>query len=390
MGRAVLHVELPGIHVAAAAELGLAPPGAPVVIHRRERILDLAGLPALRRGQPLRTARRLAPQAVYLPAGVLIGAETYRAVWDELMKVGPSLEPTAQHAGYVDVSGCLPRRGVRLYLEDLAQRLAAITQHRPAWGIGNSKLVARHASPLCRVVGTAETLAFLHQQRLRSEPLLTRPMIELLGELGCHRWGDVALVPEPRLQALFGIRGTILCRWSQGIDPRPVRSRYPPPCETIHTAVEPDDEGRWLALFAPLAETLATRLRRRGAQACEVLLALGGPAGWRSFRRRLARGIDQAERIRTILLSLLPADLDPHRIDEVRVTLRGLCDRQVVQGVLFADEEEQRRHLLDDALSRVRGRYGLTSLGYGHETPSRERLAEQVWRLEAEPANVGW
>ncbi len=324
MPRAVLHLELPGVHAAAAVELGHAPAGVPLVIHRRERILDLWGLPVLSRGQPLRLARKLAPQAAFVPAGALAGAETYRAAWDILQEVGPELEPTAWHAGYVNVSGCLPRRGAKVYLAQIAKRLETVTGLPPARGIGESKLIARHASPQGEIIAPGETLAFLHAQPLRIGQGLTRGMVEQLDELGCHRWQEVAEVPEPRLRALFGIRGTILHRWSQGIDPRPVQNRYPPPTESVSAEVEGDEHGLWLSLFGTLTERLAGRLERRGELATEILLALGGAAGWRSFRRRLARGTADAARLETIVIGLLPADLDPWGIDEVRLTLRGL------------------------------------------------------------------
>lgn len=382
MARAVLHWEFPGIYTAAAVELGLAQAEDPVVVHRHDRVLDLAGLPELRRGQTLPAARRLAPQATFLPVETLGGAETYRAVWDQLLDVGPALEPTAWHAGYVDVTGCLPRRGVKTYLAGLSQRLQNLTLQPPSRGVGNSKLVARYASPRLQVVAPAEALGFLHDCRLRPDRGVTRKMIGLLGELGCHRWGEVAEVPEPRLRALFGVQGVVLHRWSNGVDPRPVQARYPPPTETITAPIEPDPEGRWIRIFESLAATLVGRLQRRGEQATEVLLALGGPGGWRTFRRRSARGVGGAARLQAMLQGLLPTDLDPEQIHEVRITLHGLRPVQAVQGVLFAEFEEERRQLLDEALSRVRRRYGLGSLGFGREAPPRERLAEQVWRLE--------
>jgi len=383
MPRAVLHLELPGVHAAAAVELGHAPAGVPIVVHRRERILDLWGLPVLSRGQPVRLARKLAPQAAFVPSGALAGAETYRAAWDILQEVGPELEPTAWHAGYVNVSGCLPRRGAKVYLAQVAKRLEAVTGLPPARGIGESKLIARHASPQGEIITPGETLRFLHAQPLRTGQGLTRQMVEQLDELGCHRWREVSEVPEPRLRALFGIRGTILHRWSQGIDPRPVQNRYPPPTETVSAEVEGDEHGLWLSLFGPLSQRLAGRLERRGELATEIILALGGTDGWRSFKRRLARGTADAERIEGIVIGLVPADLDPWSIDEVRLTLRGLRPRGTVQGVLFCDAEEERRHLLDAAMLRVRARYGLMGLGYGPELlAGRERLAEAVWKLD--------
>ena len=395
MARTVLHVELPGVHVAAAVELALVGAEAPVVIHRDERVLDLAGLPWLRRGQPLRQAQRLAPAAEFVPAGVLTGAETYRAAWDELLKIGPSVEPTAWHAGYVEVTGCLPKRGVNAHLAALAGRLAQVTRQTPAQGVSVNKLIARHASQWGKVVGASEALGFLHDQRLRPSAGLTGQMIELLDDLGCHRWGEVSDVPEPRLRALFGVRGTVVHRWSQGIDPRPVKARYPPPTETARTLLEPEQREAWMASIEQLVTTLAGRLRRRGELATEIVLSLGLRAGsgpglrrdvQRVFRRRLARGVDSAPRISQIVLGLLPMDIDPLSIDEIRITLRGLRSAAAIQGVLFGDEHEERAHLLDGALSRVRSRYGLLGLGYVPEmVETRQRLAEAIWDLEAAP-----
>ncbi|MBI5832151.1 MAG: hypothetical protein HZB16_07555 [Armatimonadetes bacterium] len=392
MARTVLHVELPGVHVAAAVELGLVSAESPVVVYRDERVLDLSALPWLRRGQALRQAQRLAPAAEFVPAGVLAGAETYRAAWDELLRIGPSVEPTAWHAGYVEVTGCLPKRGVNAHLAALAGRLQAVTQQPPAQGVSVNKLIARHASQWGKVVGASEAVGFLHEQRLRPSAGLTAPMIELLDELGCHRWSEVSEVPEPRLRALFGVRGTLVHRWSQGVDPRPVKARYPPPVETARALLEPEQREAWLGTMEQLVTTLSGRLKRRGELATEVVLALGLRAGsgpglrrnvQRVFRRRLARGIDSAPRLSQIVLGLLPMDIDPLSIEEIRLTLRGLRSAAAVQGVLFLDEREERSHLLDGALSRVRSRYGLSGLGYVPEmVETRQRLAEAIWDME--------
>jgi nucleotidyltransferase/DNA polymerase involved in DNA repair len=392
MGRTVLHVELPGVHVAAARELGLARGEAAIVVHRDERVLDAEGVPWLVRGQALRQARRLAPEATFLPVGALAGAETYRATWDLLLPMGPAIEPTAWHAGYVDVSGCLPRRGAKAHLAALARRLADVTGQKPAQGVGVNKLIARHASPLGRLVGPEEALAFLHAQAPRPERWLTRPMIELLDELGCHRWGDVSAVPETRLRALFGLPGTILHRWSRGVDPRPVRPCYPPPTESVRVLLEPELRDTWLARLRSMAHTVAERLRRRGEVATEVILALSVRRGsgpglasetWLTQRRRLARGIDQSARVEEVVLGLLPGELELEALEEARLTLRGLRRRGAVQGVLFVDEREERGHLLEGALAGLRTRYGLGALGWLPDMlASRQRVAEAIWGME--------
>lgn len=395
MARAILHLELPGIHAAAAVELGLARAGEAVIVQRDQRVLDLAGVPWLTRGQPLRQAQRLAPEATIVPVGALSGAETYRAVWDTILPLGVAAEPTAWHAGYVDVSGCLPRRGVKLHLAALSKQIEAHTGQPPARGVAQNKLIARHASPLGRLLAPDEALGFLHGRALRPDSTLRREMIGTLDELGCHRWGDVAQVPEPRLHALFGLRGTLLHRWSQGLDPRPVRPLYPPPSETARALLEPEEAAAWLERVEQLVQTLSGRLRRRGEQATEVVLVLGlrqGRDGLRSgsfqtFKRKLARGIDQAARLREVVLGLLPMDLDPLDLDEVRVTLRGLRLRGALQAVLFVDEAEERRHLLDGALARIRAKWGLNGLGWVPEiVASRQRLAESIWQLEDDDA----
>jgi nucleotidyltransferase/DNA polymerase involved in DNA repair len=311
-------------------------------------------------------------------------------VWDALVPLGTAVEPTAWHGGYVDVTGCLPRRGVRAHLAALARRLEDLTRQPPAQGVAGNKLIARHASLWGRVVAPEEALGFLHGQRLRPERWLTREMIATLDELGCHVWGEVAQVPEPRLRALFGVRGTILNRWSEGVDPRPVQPRYPPPTETARVQLEPEQRTGWLAALEELSATLAERLRRRGETASEVVLALGLRQGagvrrgsWQALRRRLARGVNQPEALRTIVLGLLPMDLEPQDLEEARLTLRGLRRHGAVQGVLFVEAHEERRHLLDSALARVRARWGLLGLGYAPEVvASRRRLAEAVWLLE--------
>ncbi len=392
MKRTVLHVELPGVHVAAVRELDLVRAGEPVVVISGGRVLDVEGLDGVHRGQAVLRARRVAPGVEFIPAGVLAGAETYRAAWDELLTMGPSVEPTAWHAGYVEVTGCLPRRGVKAHLAALGRRLEAVTSQPPAQGLSVNKLIARHASPAGQVVGAREALGFLHRQRLRPSVLIDKRVIALLDELGCRRWGQVSEVPEPRLRALFGLRGSVLARWAAGDDPRSVKPRYPPPIETAGVILGPEEREAWLNHCQQLAATLAARLVRRGELTTEIILTLAlRPCQasawrrdvWRTFRRRLARGVNGAERLTQIVLGLLPADLDPLNIDEIRITLRGLRSAGAVQGTLFRDAREERDHLLDSAFARVRARYGLLGLAYAPEvSDTGPRLAETVLEMD--------
>ncbi|MCC7492791.1 MAG: hypothetical protein IT204_10605 [Fimbriimonadaceae bacterium] len=383
MARTVLHVQLPGVYVAAAVEEGQVAAGQPVVVRRGDRIVDVAGIPELRRGQPVRVARRLAPRAVVVPVEAVGGAEVLRAVWDKLLEMGPAVEPSSWQSGYVDVTGCLPRRGVAAHLAALAKRLSRLTGQPPAQGMAANKLVARHASPLRQMVAPEETTAFLQEQPLRPGQGLASRLVEQLGELGCRLWGEVAAVPEPRLYSLFGPLGTLVHRWSQGHDPRPVQAKYPPPSETVSAAVEGDEHGGWVVHLGRLADRLAARLQQRGELATEVILEVVTRETTLRRPRRFPRGITSDARLRAVVLGLLPTDLDPQRVEELRLTVRGLRRRGVVQGVLVWDEPEERRHLVDGVIAAVRESYTLRSLGWGADVlTNRERLAESVWRLE--------
>ncbi|WTW94443.1 DNA polymerase IV [Streptomycetaceae bacterium NBC_01309] len=181
-------------------------------------------------GQPVGRARRLCPQAVYLPPD----HDEYARVSDNVMamlrSLTPTVEPLSLDEAFLDLGGSLRRLGgdpVRIG-EMIRARIADEQGITCSVGVASTKFVAKLAGATVkpdglRVVRDHEAVAFLHPlpvSRLwgvgeRTEAVLTR--------LGLHTVGDIAHTPRATLcRALGQAAGRTLHALAWGRDERPV------------------------------------------------------------------------------------------------------------------------------------------------------------------------
>ena len=182
----------------------------------------------VRSAMPVSRARRLCPQAVFIPPRHREYSEVSKEVMAIFRAVTPDVEPLSLDEAFLNVSGALRRLGGPTRIAELIR--AQVSQQQGitcSVGVAPCKFVAKIASARCKpdgllVVPAAGLLEFLHPLPVsvlwgvgeRAEEVLTR--------LGLRTVGDIAHVPVATLQRELGAAGEHLWSLAWGRDERRV------------------------------------------------------------------------------------------------------------------------------------------------------------------------
>ena len=182
----------------------------------------------IRSAMPIGRARRLCPQAVFIPPRHGVYGEVSRAVMAIFRAVTPEVEPLSLDEAFLDVSGAQRRLGSSRAIAELIRRQVREQQSITcSVGVAPVKFVAKIASARCKpdgllVIPAGGLLDFLHPLPVgalwgvgdRAEEILTR--------LGLRTVGDIAHVPAATLRRELGVAGEHLHALAWGRDERPV------------------------------------------------------------------------------------------------------------------------------------------------------------------------
>ncbi|HEX3276011.1 MAG TPA: hypothetical protein VHR43_14235 [Gemmatimonadales bacterium] len=260
--------------------VAVAPPGADrAVVLARSAEARLAGI---ERGMPVRQALKRCPDLVVLPPNPRLYARASRALHEVLRLYAPVIEPRGYGHAFLDLTGTGRLFGPAV---DVAARVQREVRQRlrlaVSVGIAANKLVSQAATtvikpePLLEVPGGDEA-GFLAPHPLDVLPDLPPRLRRRLDDYQLELIGEVAVIPESALCAVFGGAGRLLRARARGIDPRPVLA--PEQQAEFHTAHALATDTNDLAVLHPLlqflSERLGRRLRRRGLVARRLRVEL--------------------------------------------------------------------------------------------------------------------
>lgn len=334
----------------------------------------LAGIAA---GMPIYQALRRCPDLVLLPPRLGLYRRAARALERILLPFVPVIEPHLLGHAYGDLTGTRKLFGPALDV--------AATIRREIWGrlglpvtvgLAGNKVVSEVAAHVLKPepvvdVRPGEEPAFLAPYPLAALPGADPRVREQLTRYNVTRIGALAALARVQVEGVLGRRGAVLHACANGIDPRPVR----PPArrETLQAErtfdTETNDRGALAALLRGLAERLGRALRERrggGVTADSLTLRV------RYADHRDAAGSETLEPATDLDVELAAA---AHRLADRVVTRRIALTAAGLVVTLGAGHDVQlslfdprpaalRRRDLNDALDRVRRRYGTASIRY--------------------------
>jgi len=235
----------------------------------------------VRSAMPGVRAKRLCPDAIFLPADF----EAYRTHSNRFREVliahTPLVEPISLDEAFLDVSGATSLFGSPA---EIARKIRADVESEVgvtcSVGVASTKYVAKLASDLCKPNGMLVVPADGVQAFLEPLPVgrlwgVGEKTGDLLSRMAIRTIGDLRETPEAILSRLLGDQNARhLSQLAHGIDDRPVVP-YEAPKSVSHEETfdrDLDDETDILRELLGLSGRVASRLRADGYHARTVTL----------------------------------------------------------------------------------------------------------------------
>lgn len=295
-------------------------------------------------GMPTAHARRLCPEAVFLPGRGRLYGRAASAAQRILAEFAPEIERSSIDEAYLDVSASV-ERGKRAI--EIATEIQEALEHRlelpSSIGIGSNKLIAKVACQRAKPEGIVEVFAGHERAFLGPLPVGDLPGVgpvleERLRLFGLRTISDVSRVDASLLEATFGATGRRLAEMARGIDEDAVASAdVPRSIGREHTFPrDVRDADRLVEELYVLSGTVGARLRHQGLRSRTITLKLRTGAFRTMTRSRtLPAPTDEPSEIAGIACFLLREAHAGEPIRLVGVQASGLSE-EPAQGDLFA------------------------------------------------------
>ena len=413
MTRTVFHIDMDAFFVSVEELYDPALKGKPVVVGGKsdERgVVSAASYAARKFGvhsaMPLRTAYKMCPQAIFVPGHPERYREYSGRVFEILNRFSPKVEMASIDEAYIDMTGTErlfgpPFRAAHQLHESVKKETAL----NCSIGIASSRLVAKITSDQAKPNGIMQIMhgleaRFLAPLEVRKIPGVGKVMEQNLHRMGIRRIGDLAALPEDRLEERFGKWGLALAGKAQGLDAgawfdADIGDHTDPKSVSHEHTFNEDtrDVAQLEATLAHLSEKVARRLREHGISARTVQLKLRYSdfttlTRAHTFRTPTQLDIDLVEESRR----LLHANWDPKRtIRLLGVQTSGFDEDSGQMGLLDNSRTERWKQILG-AADKLRDRYGesAVALGSGLSGHYKDRVQENPAALPGkEPKKPG-
>ena len=344
--RTILHLDLDAFYASIEQRDHPEYRGKPVIVGGspdRRGVVATASYEARKYGvhsaMPSRTAYRLCPQAIFLPARF----EIYRSVSQQIMAIfrmqTALVEPLSLDEAYLDVTDTAHTLDEAARLaRDIKRQIWDQTELTASAGISYCKFLAKIASDAHKPDGLTaisqdEAPAFLEALPIEKFFGVGKVTATRLRELGIQTGANLKHMGEDRLRALLGKHGGQLYRYACGIDDRPVEPVRELKSVGKEVTLERDIRDR--REMERILETLALQVEHRLVELGIAGRTLTLKVRWSTFElvtRAISRpqGFRSAQEMLPVLHTLLSGLVDDRRA----VRLLGV----MVSGLLSPDE----------------------------------------------------
>lgn len=177
---------------------------------------------------PMRMAKQLCAQAVYVRGDMELYSRYSRLVTDVIADSAPLYEKTSIDEHYLDITGMDRFFGCYKWTHELRQRIIKHTGLPISFGLSANKTVSKIATGQAKPNGELQVLplqvhAFLDPLSISRIPMVGDVGYRLLRSMGVSRIGTLRMMPPDMVQQVLGKNGLIIWRKANGIDPSPVK-----------------------------------------------------------------------------------------------------------------------------------------------------------------------
>ncbi len=328
----------------------------------------------IRAAMPVGRAKRMAPQAIFVPPEHHRYSEISERVMEIFSSFTPLVEPISLDEAFLDVTKARRLLGTgREIAEKIRARVLAEEGITCSVGIAPSKFIAKLASQHCKPNGLLEIkedgiLDFLHPLPVRAVWGVGPKTAESLDRLGLKTVGDIANTPRSTLiRALGDATGESLYELAWGRDYRDVTPDEPnksiSAAETFSYDIENPEEI--LREYLKLTEKVAERLRSRRLFAKTITIKVRfSDFSTINRSKSLPLAIDSTHDIYEVVKKLYQAlNIDRARLRLVGVSLDNLQEESPQQLILGARESGWRE--AEGAIDKANARFGGASVQPG-------------------------
>jgi DNA polymerase-4 len=356
------------------------------------------------------------------PRGVLCKPhyDEYRRISAEMFHVleeySPTLVPISIDEGFLDFTtmdrvvwrNTTPEK----YVREICDRISREVKIPVSAGLANSSRLAKLATDAAKPgfieIKPGEEREFLKDRSVRDLSGIGKNRQRALAALGAMTFGHVAKLPSPLLKKKFGIWGTQLWLFANGLWNEPllleVKDRTTISSNTTLPYDEPDYEA---ALTFALSETtrLVGQLRREQLQAREMSLTIrfedfSEVGGSHRFQHpQFQNSIINAE-LEAIFRGIMDDQFKPVR--QIRIAFWNLA-RLDTQPTLWGRTDAERWGALDNAAHKLNEHFNKTSVMTGAQLALREmedsfknpkakcpfvpqrEMVKKLWGTDADP-----
>ena len=377
----ILHVDMDAFFV--SVELLERPElrGKPVVVGGRpdqRGVVSAASYEARKFGihsaMPLRTAGRLCPHAVFLDCRHTLYAEWSDRVASILGQFSPIVEMVSIDEAYLDLAGTERLHGPPLAAADkLLRAITRATALPCSGGLATTRLVAKVASDQAKPRGLVWVAPGSEERFLAPLPVRKIPGIgevteRALRALGIETVEQIAVVPQKKLESVFGQWGTALYRKARGGDSYEfVMDAEPKSISHNHTFGEDSNDAEAMsAMLSHLSQKACKRLREAGLATRTLTLTIRY-AGFETHTR--SKTLSRPTRLDSDIFFAFQGLFRRHRDVKRKVRLLGVSLSGLTHGGQQLDllESERRAKLekLTSAADRLRDRFGFGKVQFG-------------------------
>ncbi len=285
--RKIIHIDMDAFYAAIEQRDRLELRGKAVIVggHPEKRgVVMTCSYEARRFGihsaMPSRTAFKLCPHAIFLPARF----EVYQAVSEQIMQILRTytdlVEPMSLDEAYLDVSENAPDFYTATQIaREIKRHIQSQTQLTASAGVSFNKFIAKLASDYQKpdgltVITPEQAASFLESIPIQKFLGVGKVTGAKLKELGITTGADLKRLSKEQLRAMFHERGSILYANVRGEDNRAVQSTHVRKSVGKEVTLQEDttDREQMVRILEHLAEQVARRLEELGVRGKTITL----------------------------------------------------------------------------------------------------------------------
>ncbi len=344
-GRRIAHVDMDAFYVSVELQRRPELRGKPVVVAGSgpRAVVTTASYEARKYGigsaSPAAQARRLCPQAIFVPPDFDAYRDKSREVWALVRERLPVVSQVGLDEGYADVTECeKPLRALRELVADVRDRTGITI----SVGVGPNRLIAKVSSDLEKpqgfvAMGREEACRRLAGSSLRIIPGIGPKTAERLAAMGLTTIGALQRADEVALAARFGSRhgrDLVARAHFHGSDVVEAESG-PAKSRSNETTFDSDiaDLAQLEAVLARLAGQLCEGLQRKEARGRTIAIKVRLD-DWTTVTRArtLPAAVNDAATVAGVALELLRAYAPPRPVRLLGVRVAAFEDEDEAAG----------------------------------------------------------